>query len=186
MKLLGIDPGNKRMGLASLHMTPGGIALGECEVIYHNNDNNLSFNVYLNEGIANLCEAFPWILHQTQPDVIVAEIIPVGRLGSNTELNVAAITVCKVIAWQWGIDWIDIAANTVKKTITGDGRATKAKIKHTVVKEFPSLVGRNEDIKKQQKMEGVKAEGFPQDLYDAVAVGWAGLLIHGDKKTKED
>jgi len=140
----------------------------------------------LNEGIANLCEQFPQVLHRTKPDFIVAEIIPVGRLGSNTELNVAAITVCKVIAWQWGIDWFEVAANSVKKIVTGDGRATKAKVKHCVVEKFPELVEQNDTHKKQQKAEGKKAEGFPQDLYDAVAVSLSGLLTHGNKEEKED
>ena len=116
MKVLGIDPGHKRLGFALTESNAKNeIALRESGVIYHENDNQLTFNAYLNEGIANLCEQFPQVLHRTKPDFIVAEIIPVGRLGSNTELNVAAITVCKVIAWQWGIDWFEIAANSVKK-----------------------------------------------------------------------
>lgn len=187
MKVLGIDPGQKRLGFALVqHNAKNEIILGESGVVFHDNENNLAFNAYLNEGIANLCEQFPQILHRAKPDCIVAEIIPVGRLGSNTELNVAAVTVCKVIAWQWGIDWHDIAANSVKKQVTGDGRATKAKVKYCITERFPTLVKQNEDFKKQQKAEGKKAEGYPQDLYDAVAVGWSGLLTYGDKEEEEN
>lgn len=181
--ILGIDPGNKRMGVAILNLKKDGIvSLNHAEVLFHENENNLKFNQYLNEGIYQLCDRFPLLLHTHRPDFIISEIIPVGRLGANTELNVAAITVCKTISWQWGLDWFDIAANTVKKIVTTDGRASKAKVKHEVVARFPHLETMNDELKKQQKLEGLSATGLAQDLYDAVAIAVAGAELHSQGK----
>ena len=187
MKVLSIDPGNQRMGLASLNQDKDGVIhLGPCSLILNPKDESIPFNKYLNRGIAQICELFPLMLHKVQPDFITSETVPVGRLGSNTELVVASITVCKVIAWQWGVDWYDIDANTVKKQVTDDGRATKSKVKHAVIKQFPSVLKQNDEYKEQQKKEGLKPEGFPQDLYDAIAIGWAGLIKYGNQEQKED
>lgn len=182
MKVLGIDPGQKRLGLASISIKNGEMRLDNCGVLHHERGETQKFNDYLNEGIFQICEVFPQMLHAVKPHFIMAEIVPTGRLGANTELNVAAITVCKVIAWQWGIDWYDIAANTVKKTVTGDGKATKAKIKKAVVERFPNI---KIDINIFKQKEGGQPEELPQDLYDAIAIAWAGLMIYDQQEAKD-
>jgi len=187
MVILGIDPGQVRLGVAEIKVYKNGkLNLGHTGVVYHPRSDKLKFNEYLNEGIYQLAESFPDILHIVRPDFIVAEIVPVGRLGSNTELNVAAITTCKTIAWQWGIDWFDISASKVKKLVTDDAKASKSLVKKTVIGQFPQLEENNAILKENQKKEGIKPEGFPQDLFDAVAIAWAGAIEYGTNKTEEE
>ena len=137
-----------------------------------------AYNEFLNEGIRHITTEFPRILMYTEPDVIVAELVPPGRLGSNSELVVAAITVCKVIAFQWGIEWRDIADSTWKAKVVGRREATKAQTRNTVFSYFPNMADQHKLLKKQQKADGLKAEGFPADITDAIAVSIAGTIIY--------
>lgn len=183
LKVLGIDPGMQRMGLSL-------VCLDTNEILSYNSAQILStirkpdekFNNYLNRGIHNLANEFPVILSTTNPHLIVSETVPSGRLGSNTELVVAAITTCKVIAYQWDIPWTDIPANTVKKLITNDGTATKAKIRNAVMAQFPKIKEKHEELKLASKESGERpARGLEQDIFDAIAVGIAGVIkLHGN------
>lgn len=185
MIILSIDPGNQKMGLCSINVSDSKMELKNTYFLA-NPKQDMPFNQYLNESIWKFCDRFPRILDEVRPDIVIAEIIPVGRLGSNSELNVAAITTCKVISWQWGIEWREIAANSVKKIITDDGRATKAMVKKKVIAEFPIIKIFSERYKEEQNKEGIKVSGYPQDVYDAAAIGWAGAIIYGgiEKKTQ--
>lgn len=180
MIVLGIDPGLAKLGWGSVSLEGEDLALGLSGLIAHPREDS-PFNQYLNEGILQITEKFPVILSCVRPDVIYGEIVPSGRLGSRSELVVASITACKVIAFQWGIEWRDIAANTVKKVVTGDGTATKARVRNAVLEVFPNIEENHKKMKKEQKEAGVKRpEGIPQDTFDAIAIALAGLRTHGD------
>lgn len=137
-----------------------------------------AFNEFINEGIHHISTEFPRLLMFTEPDVIVSELVPPGKLGSNSELVVAAVTVCKVIAYQWGIEWRDIADSTWKATVVGRRDATKAQTRNAVFSHFPAMVDQHKLLKKEQKADGLKPEGFPADITDAIAIGIAGTIIY--------
>jgi len=169
MRVLGIDPGLIRLGIGALEYKDDGITLVTYGLI-SNPRGSESYNEFLTAGIHQICGDFPRLLDLVQPHMIVAETVPPGRLGSNSDSVMAAITVCKVIAYQFGIPWNNIAASTVKKSVTGDAKASKAVIKNTVMGKFKTIEARHAELKKEQKIEGVKASGLPQDVFDAVAI----------------
>jgi len=178
VRVLSIDPGFTRLGWANLILEKGELSLGLTGIIGHPRTDE-SFNEYLDDGIAEIAEEFPVILSITTPELIFFENVPPGKLGSRSELNIAASTACKVLAFQWGIPWIGIGANTVKKELTGDGTATKAVVRNTVMELFPVLNQQHKEVKLEQKKAKEKATGIPQDLFDAVAIGVVGLKLHG-------
>lgn len=147
---------------------------------------NQTYNEFLNEGIEHITTEFPRVLMLTTPDLIVSETVPVGKLGSNSELVVASITVCKVVAFQWGIEWQDMAANSWHKTVLGEGiKATKARVRNAVFAEFPLLAEQHKLLKKEQKEAGDKPEGFLPDVTDAIGIALAGIQIYGNKDLQE-
>lgn len=178
--ILGLDPGMVRFGWGSIVLdSENQIELGLSGLIGHPRDTDVPFNAYLDEGIAQITDQFPVILSILQPAFIVAEQVPTGRLGSRSELVVAAITTAKVIAHQWGITWYNVGANTVKKQIAGDGKATKARVRNSVVELFPSLGEKHKAAKAEQKKNGEKPDGIPQDVFDSVAIAITGAKMHG-------
>lgn len=180
ISVLGIDPGMVRFGWGSVLLDADDkVELGLSGMIAHPRDTNAPFNEYLDEGIAQIAEQFPVILSIVQPTFIVAEQVPTGRLGSRSELVVAAITAAKVVAYQWGIPWHNMGANTIKKSIADDGTATKARVRNAVIELFPVLGERHKAAKVEQKAQGDKMDGIPQDVFDGIATAIAGAKQHG-------
>jgi Holliday junction resolvasome RuvABC endonuclease subunit len=188
MKILGIDPGMTRLGFGVVQISnknvldtlDGGIQFVTHGMVQHPRDANLKFNQHLNKGIEQICVDFPRFLDLVKPNMIVAETVPTGRLGSNTELIIAAITTCKVIAYQFGIQWNDMAANTIKKQVTDDGKANKTKIRNAVLDLFPIVAARHATLKAESKERGEKPlQGLPQDVFDAIATAYAGARVYG-------
>lgn len=172
MRILGIDPGLRRMGLAVINIDDDTHELGLVYFGYISHERvEQEYNRHLNNALHSLTDTLPKLFHEFAPNKIAAEIVPVGRLKTNTELVVAAITVCKVIGFQWGIPWLDYGANTVKKMVTGNGLASKAEVKGAVITLFPELQKAHQEEQLKQKDEGLKrATGLPWDVYDACAV----------------
>lgn len=176
MVILGLDPGMTRLGYGAVERKDS-LILNKFGMI-HTPRTDQKFNQFLNEGIEHITSEFPRVLMFTEPDIIYAELVPPGRLGSNSELVVAAITCCKVVAFQFGIPWIDIAESTWKSTFTGSKDSTKAKTRNAVFAKFPDMEAQHKALKKEQKEEGEKAEGFPPDITDAIGVAIAGTMIN--------
>jgi len=184
MRILGIDPGFRRLGYACVNAGES-LSLETYGVVENTRLAATKFNPHLNSGIEHLAVKVPKLLHETDPGYIVAEIVPAGKLGSNDSLVIAAITTCKVIAYQFGVTWIDVAANTLKKELTGDGKATKARVKNEVLSLFPEVDEAHILLKKSQKAEGEKATGFPQDVFDAIAAAVVGVKLLNGKEVQE-
>lgn len=186
MRVLGFDPGLVYMGFGVVDFEEGETISIAHLGYFHIPRNGQTFNEYLNGAIAALTENFPRLLQNYEPNMVASEIVPVGKLGSNTELVVAGITTIKTICFQFGIEWKDIAANTVKKIMTGDGRATKATVQSTLCSLYPSLKKKHLEIKGEQKVKGEKAQGLPPDVFDGLAVALAtasqlgGVLKEGE------
>lgn len=158
-----------RLGIGAVAVKDDTMTLLTYGMIAHPRDPNHKYNEHLNSGIRQIVDDLPKLIDLLSPHAICAETVPVGRLGSNTELVVAAITTAKVIAYQFGIEWHDFGANTIKKEVTGDGKATKTKVRNSVMAQFPQVADRHKEMKKEQKLAGEKVEGLPADVFDAVA-----------------
>lgn len=179
MRILSIDPGMTRLGVASIITGKDDqMTLLTYGMIAHPRDPAHTFNEHLNAGIRQIVDDLPKLIDIVSPSVICAETVPVGRLGSNTELVVAAITAAKVLAYQFGITWVDYGANTIKKQVTGDGRATKTKVRNAVLSYFPEVDERHKQMKKDQKAAGEKVEGLPADVFDAIATSITGAKLY--------
>jgi Holliday junction resolvasome RuvABC endonuclease subunit len=183
MIFLGIDPGMIRLGYGSVEKKKA-LELNKFGMI-HTPRSDQKFYPFLNEGIEHITNEFPRVLMLTQPDVIYAETVPTGKLGSNSELVIASITVCKTIAFQWGIPFVDLAANTWKSKLCDDKAATKAKTRNTVFAHFPQMAEQHKALKKEQKESGDKAEGFPPDVTDAVAIAIVGSMVYEDNEAEK-
>lgn len=184
MRLMGIDPGMTRLGYATVNVGAS-IELISYGVISHPIDPALKFNAHLNAGIARLADSLPKLVYDSNVSTVTAETVPPGKLGSNDALVIAAITTCKVICHQFGINWLDIAASTIKKEMTGDGRATKARMKNQVLAMFPEVDEAHKKLKKEQRAEGIKASGFPFDVFDAISVAVVGANKLGNQEVQE-
>jgi len=181
MRVLGLDPGMERLGFGLIDTDP--FELTNMGVIPHPKDSLLSYNEWLNKGISHITEQFPRLLMIYDPQEIAAEIVPVGKLGSRSESTVAAITVCKTLAFAYGISWTDYGANTVKDVVADDGKATKAQVRNAILKLFPEWQERHKDEKQRQKRDGMKRPpGIPQDAFDGGAIA----LTHIRKTHGED
>jgi Holliday junction resolvasome RuvABC endonuclease subunit len=142
------------------------------------------YNQFLNEGIIHIANEFPKLLMVTEPDIILAEYVPPGKLGTRNELTAVSVAVCRVIAHQWGIEWRGIADSTWKSKVVGKRDATKAQTRNAVFSHFPTMADQHKLLKKQQKAEGLKPDGFPADVTDGIAIAIAGTMIY-DIETQE-
>lgn len=186
MIVIGIDGGMVRLGLGAVAIQNGDLDLITYGLI-SNSRNDDAFNAFLTRGITQIANDFPRFIDLVRPDVIFSETIPVGKLGSSDSQVVAAVTTCHVLAIQFGIEWRNIAANTVKKELTGDYRASKTLVRNTILDMFPDKIAlRHAEEKRAQKEAGEKKRpGLPQDVFDAVAVATIGARIVNGKNQEE-
>lgn len=185
MNVVGLDGGMVRLGLGAVTYDKGSIDLLTYGLI-GNPRGEEKFNDFLTIGITQIVNDFPKFLDLTRPDVIVSETIPAGKLGSSDSQVIAAVTTCHVIAIQWGIPWINVGANTVKKNLTEDYRASKTLVRNTILDMFPTVAVRHAEVKLQQKEAGEKKRpGLPQDVFDALAVAVVGAGIVGENEKKK-
>jgi Holliday junction resolvasome RuvABC endonuclease subunit len=182
MRVLGVDPGMTRLGIAAVHIKGNDCELLTFGMIAHPRDPTVGFNRHLAAGIHQIADDFPKLINIVQPDYIAMELVPVGKLGSNDALVIAAACSVRLLAYQFGIPVIDLAASTVKKEFTGDGKATKPRVRNAVLDAFSKIEQRHAKLKKEQKEAGEKPEGLPQDVFDAVAIAIVGAKLHANKK----
>lgn len=179
MIVLGIDGGMVRLGLGVVEAKGEQINLVTYGLINHPRLDE-KYNQFLNEGIEQITDCLPRFLQATKPDIIVSETIPAGKLGASSSQVIAAVTACKVIAYQAKIPWYDIGANTVKKGLTEDYRASKTLIRNTILGLFPTIEQRHREEKLAQKEAGDKKRpGIPQDVFDGIAVAVVGARKYG-------
>lgn len=185
MKIAGIDPGMARLGLGAVQVTGDEIELLTAGMIVHSRSLGSTFNQHLAEGIHQITDDLPRFIGMIEPDAIAMELVPVGRLGSNDALVIAAAVTCRVVAHQFGIPIIDVAASTVKKELTGDGAATKAKVRNVILDSFDNLAEKHAATKREQKASGEKPEGLAQDVFDSIAIAIVGAKIYADQKMQK-
>lgn len=170
MKILAIDPGAERMGWAV--MSPGPELHGSGIVSFKRTENQpyQEFRMsVIHNHVAPQVESW---LEDWHPTMIVNEIVPPvagGAFGSNgvqAQLVVTVLTAVQTLAAYLGVPSFQVAATTVKKTVTGSGKATKVGVRNGVYKHLPHLAER-----------GTK---MVADESDAIAIGLT-YLINGAK-----
>ena len=186
-RFLGVDPGMVRLGLGCIDRDSEGNVKFVTHGLISNPRTEPVYNTYLNRSIQQVIQGFSAFVNMIQPTIIVAEKVPPGKLGRNSELVIAAITTCKVISCQKNIPWLDLAANTVKKTTTGDGLANKTKIRNVVFELFPQVKERHQILKQEEKAEGAKRlVGLPYDVTDAIAIAYAATILLTEEMVSDE
>src|SRR3989304_4371117 len=157
-RILAIDPGSKEMGIAFLE--------GEYDLAYHvvktfkcDRAPRVILKV-VRRTIGRLISYF-------QPDTLVLErLFYIQQNGS--PLLKKVYHELKVIGRKNRLKVIELAPNTIRKTIVDDGRATKLEVARSLAFQFPQLQGSLvEDRKKKMRQK------YWFNMFDAVAAAVA-------------
>ena len=152
-KILAIDPGTRAMGVALLQ---------DYKLIYHGVitiPKGKSPHETLLEGRKVILR----LIADYKPDVMAVEKTFFANNRNSAILNVFADEI-KAIGKRKGLEVYGFAPSTVKKFITGNGRATKLEVAKVVVATYPELkVYLGQDCKYKEE--------YHLNMFDAVALG---------------
>lgn len=163
MRLLSIDPGFKRFGYCIFDEDAKIVEHGIYSTRERNKDEK--YQQYLNAGIYDMYHWFGELLEDKEVTNIVSEIVPPisnkGNFGVSPQvpLVISVMAVCKIMAYEDEIEWLDISARSVKSILTGDSSVSKAIMRRFVIEQYPEIV------------KGRKLTDIPFDETDAIAVG---------------
>jgi crossover junction endodeoxyribonuclease RuvC len=151
MKILAIDPGTREMGIALLEGP---------SLVYHGVKiikNRRSAHEILGEGRRIILR----LLNDFRPAVLVVEKTFFASKRSAL-LNVFADEI-RALGKRKGLKVVSFAPNTVKKFISGNGRASKEEVAQVIVARFPELkVYLSQDRKWKLR--------YHENMFDAVAL----------------
>lgn len=165
MILLALDPGFKRLGFSVFNEEEDILVNGVYTPRERNKDEK--YQDYLNMGIFQIEPWFNKIVKDHKVTNIFAETIPPISNGSGfasspqIPLVISVIAVCKILAHQQNINWEDVSARRVKKLVTEDASASKAKMRRAVLEAYPEI--------KNGRLLGA----IPFDETDAISIGMA-------------
>ena len=152
-KVLGIDPGTRKMGVAFLE-----------------NSNLIYYGVKVikkykspHETLKGCRRIVLRLINDFRPNTIVVEKAFFSKNRNASLLNVLVDEI-KAIARRKKIKLVGYAPNTVKKHICGYGRASKKDVARVIVSKYPELkvyLTQDRDWK----------ERYHQNMFDAVALG---------------
>lgn len=164
MRVIGIDPGAERCGIASLELVEGGYFYEWSDVWGLHREDGESYGNYRKRLITywvhmpNLLEA-----HEEE-FIVVNERLPAMHTRSqfSTQPLLSQVALACIHFWmqERGYHWREIGANTVKKAVTGNAKASKVTVRNGVITALPQLV----EYKK----------AWPADRWDAIAIALAG------------
>lgn len=129
-RLLGIDPGLAITGFAVVEVGMEDAILCEAGVLRGEGQSLPDRLRALYQGVADLIE-------QYHPRALAIEQLYSHYDHPQTAVQMAhARGAILLAAGLWGVPTIGYAATTIKKTITGNGRATKEQIQHALAHEL--------------------------------------------------
>lgn len=138
MRVIGIDPGLRRMGW--------GVVEGENGRLRHiANGTCLGQGDSLAERLLSLHSGLTEVLKTHSPDQAAVEQTFVNRDGAATLKLGQARGVALLVPAQFGLPVAEYAPNTVKKTVVGVGHAAKGQIDHMVRLTLPGAVPEGAD-----------------------------------------
>lgn len=116
---------------------------------------------WLTEGKRVVAE----LIRNLDPDVLAYEKTFIAKNRNTALLNVLADEIAS-LAERQGLKVVGIAPSSVKKRMTGNGRASKREVAEAVAAIYPEL---------RAYLPNGKGSEFRSHLFDAVAVGVADL-----------
>lgn len=177
MRVLAVDPGAIRQGIASLHIT--GNHTVQCDgfgvfgLPREDADNNkIPYHEYRLLLIEMWLAKSTELLDSYKPDIIVSEIVPVVSssnfvVATQSQLAATAVTVLQAVGLQRGCKVHQMGATTIKKKIGGHQKATKVGVRNGVIRLMPEMA--------QYKKGWTKVFEEP----DALAIGLCYLISQG-------
>lgn len=165
-RVLGIDSGAKRCGLAVLCDTDKGLSLQYADYVEQGALAGEKYGDHRRRLVAEWTVSLEAAICGFQPDLVVCETVPITGAANASGQRLKALMVVVVaqsICVRFGIPFKEVGANTVKKRLTGNGDATKPKVREAVISVFPELAARRKEM-----------VAVP-DISDAVAVALTGL-----------
>lgn len=160
MRVLGIDPGYGRMGIAVLENVKGQMLKGKCEILYSNCLETSSKDSFV-DRLGELAGEIKKLVETWKPERIAIEKL-YFETNQKTAMQVAEVRGMVIaLSHELGIPVREYTPLQVKAGVTGYGKATKAQVAgmlHKLVKF---------DIKKGTKIR--------DDEYDAIAIALTDL-----------
>jgi len=152
-KILAIDPGTRLMGFALIDN--GTLIYNGVKVIKTKNSPC--------ETVRHVRRIVFRMINDFRPRVVAAEKACFGTNQRAALMNVVVREI-RFIARRKQLKFIDYYPSTLKKFITGNGRATKMEVSRAVVLKYPDL---NVFLTQDRAWK----ERFHQNMFDAVALG---------------
>jgi crossover junction endodeoxyribonuclease RuvC len=152
MRILGLDPGSRASGFGLIEIKAGKAVAFEFNVWRASSAN-------LGERLASLFGAAEEILRRSRPEAVSIETVFPGKSAAAAVALFQARGVLLLAAARAGVPIFEYEPLTVKKAVTGYGRAEKPQVRSMVL----SLLGAG-------------AQKIPLDAADALAVA----LCHGN------
>ncbi len=151
--ILGQDPGGKRMGWAIIanphtHYAPVYIASGLFGLDRKGEGKNIeAYQEYKLRLVEHFSIKVDGILYKYRPVAMVNEVQPAVGGGSyiaatQAELAKTSMVVFQSAFYRDGLTVTQYGSNTIKKTLTGDQKASKVKVRDAVIEIFPELAHR--------------------------------------------
>jgi crossover junction endodeoxyribonuclease RuvC len=158
VRILGIDPGLRVTGYGVIEARVGGPALCEAGVIRSEEGKDVPFAARIHSIYAELVA----VLDQFKPGAVAVEQLYAHYNHPRTAILMAhARGVIFLAAAQRGLPVVSYSATRIKKTITGNGRASKEQVQRTIAGEF-----------------GLAHAPEPPDVADALAVALCHYHLH--------
>ena len=150
MRILGIDPGLRITGYGLVSVARGRPALLEAGVLRMKNRGEL------HERLLELYRSLADLIDETSPDRVVVEQLYAHYKHPRTAILMGhARGVILLAAAQNGLPVVSLASTLVKRTITGNGHASKMQVQRSV-----AMLCR------------LAKPPEPPDVADAIAISW--------------
>lgn len=158
-RILAIDPGTKEMGIAFLE--------GEHDLVYHAVK---SFRCERTQKVIlkEVRRVITRLISMFCPDTLVIERLYYIQQEGSPVLR-RLYQELKAIGRENGLQVIELAPNTIRKTLVDDGRATKLEVARILTHRFPQLQGSLIEEKRKRWQQK-----YWLNMFDAVAaaVAW--------------
>lgn len=167
-KIIGIDSGAKKCGFACISNTWAeevGLSLIWADSIGQEAEVGEKYGEHRRRLVGDWTNFLAGLFDEWTPSLVVCETVPITGAANASGQRLKAlmvVVVAQVLCVQRGIVFTEVGANTVKKCLTGNGLATKPKIREAVIDVFPELAERRKEMIQEP------------DISDAVAVALTG------------
>jgi crossover junction endodeoxyribonuclease RuvC len=134
-RILGLDPGLQITGYGVVEITPAGPRVCEAGIVRGTERERDKADMA--HRLANLYTGIVEVIEQYQPRAVAVEQLYAHYEHPRTAILMGhARGVLLLTAGQRGIPVTSYNATTIKKTITGHGRASKVQMQHAMLREL--------------------------------------------------